>query len=77
GELRRPVTLGKHERAHRLVFTTVVGLRYALQVGHAGRMRIDLGDLSDQQSEVLITSGGPASARLHDLALQLGSGLEF
>ena len=77
GELRRPVTLGKHERAHRLVFTTVVGLRYALQVGRAGRMRIDLADLSDQHGEVLVTTGGPASARLHDLALQLGSGLEF
>jgi hypothetical protein len=77
GELRRPVTLGKRERAHRLVFTTVVGVRYALQIGHAGRMRIDLHDLSDQHGDVLIPSGAPVPARLHDFALQLGSGLEF
>lgn len=77
GELRRPVRLGKRERANRLIFTTVVGLRYAMSLGRAGRMRIDLADLADESREVLITTGSPVKTRVQDLALQLGTGLEF
>lgn len=77
GQLRRPVRLGKRERARRLVFTSTIGMRYALSVGKAGRMKIDLVDLGDDTGEVLISSGSPVPVRVHDLALQLGSGLEF
>jgi long-subunit fatty acid transport protein len=77
GELRRPVRLGKRERARRIVFTSLVGVRYALSVGTAGRMQIDLGSLADDSAEVLVSSGAPVPVRVHDLALQLGTGLEF
>ncbi|MBC8073126.1 MAG: hypothetical protein IAG13_32690 [Deltaproteobacteria bacterium] len=76
-ELRRPVQLGARERARRLVFTTTVALRYTVSIGRAGPMRIDLADLSDEAREVLIESGTPVAARVYDLALSLGSGLEF
>jgi len=76
-ELRRPVRLGKRERARRIVFTSTIAVRYALSVGKAGRMQIDLTDLADDTGDVLVSSGAPVPLRVHDLALQLGTGLEF
>lgn len=77
GELRRPVRLGANERARRLVFRTAVALRYALSVGRAGRMQIDLSELGTLDREVLVTAGDPVAVTLHDLGLHIGSGLEF
>lgn len=77
GEMRRPVRLSRREKARRLVFTTAVAVRYGLSVGRAGRLRIDLSDLREQQREVLVTTGDPVRVVVHDLALHLGTGLEF
>jgi len=77
GEMRRAVRLSRRERARQLVFVTAVAVRYGLSVGRAGRLRIDLGDLRAAEREVLVTTGDPVPAVSHDLALHLGTGLEF
>lgn len=77
GELRRPVRLGRGERARTIVFTPTAAVRYALAIGRAGRMRFDLTNLDSGQGDVIITTGAPVSARVHDLALHLGTGVEF
>ncbi len=77
GELRRPVRLGRDERARTIVFTPTAALRYALSIGHAGRMRFDLTDLDSAAGDVITTTGAPVAARVHDLALHLGTGVEF
>jgi hypothetical protein len=77
GEMRREVRLSRREKARRLVFTTAVAVRYGLSVGRAGRLRIDLSDLREQEREVLVTTGDPVRVLVHDLALHLGTGLEF
>ncbi len=77
GELRRPVRLGRRERSRTIVFTPAVAVRYALSLGSAGRLRVDLTDLDDQDGEVLLTAGAPTDARIHDLTLHIGGGVEF
>lgn len=77
GELRRVVRLARTESARRIVFTTAVAVRYGLSIGRAGRMHIDLSDLSAFDREVLVTTGDPVGVRMHDLALHVGSGLQF
>lgn len=76
-EYRRPVRLGKRERARRLVFVTAVAARYAVSVGNAGRVRIDLADLAASEGQVLVTTGDPVRVMMHDFALHVGPGLEF
>jgi hypothetical protein len=77
GEYRRPVRLGKREAARRLVFITAVAARYGLSLGRVGRVRIDLTDLEASDREVLVTTGDPVETVTHDLALHVGTGLEF
>jgi hypothetical protein len=77
GEMRRAVRLSRREHARRIVFTTAVAVRYGLSVGRAGRLRIDLEDLRETEREVLVTAGDPVPVVMHDLALHLGTGLEF
>lgn len=77
GELRRAVRLGRGERARDLVFTPTAAVRYSLSIGRAGRMRVDLTDLDGAAGDVLITTGAQVTARVHDLALHLGTGVEF
>ncbi len=77
GALVRPVRLGRRERAHRIVFNTTVAVRYAFSVGRAGSLGIDLSQLANRELDVTVTSGLPVRARVHDLALHVGSGISF
>ncbi len=77
GEYRRPVRLSRREAARRLVFVTAVAARYGLSLGKVGRVRIDLADLAASDNAVLVTTGDPVETVTHDLALHVGTGLEF
>lgn len=77
GTLRRAVRLGRGERARTIVFTPTLAVRYALAIGHAGRMRFDLTNLDSAAGDVLVTTGAPVAARVHDMALHLGTGVDF
>ncbi|HET6583017.1 MAG TPA: hypothetical protein VFG69_06215 [Nannocystaceae bacterium] len=77
GELRRTLRLGKNEQSRRIVFTTAVAVRYGISIGRAGRMLVDLSELGAFEREALVTTGDPVDVRMHDLALHVGSGLQF
>ncbi|MEZ4340009.1 MAG: hypothetical protein R3B82_25590 [Sandaracinaceae bacterium] len=69
-EYRSPHRLGPGERSDDLVFSTTVGVRYALGVGEVG------GLLFDPQRGVERATV-PISTTIHELSLHIGSGLYF
>lgn len=69
-EFRTPHALGEGERAPDLVFSTTVGLRYALGIGEVGGLRFDP-QLGIEPNTV------PISSTVHEVGLHLGSALYF
>ena len=71
-EILNPHTLGEGESASDLVFSSTIGLRYAVGTGHIGGLRFDATAASD--SRVTVTQ---VHTTVHELALHIGSALYF
>lgn len=76
-EFRNPVRLAERRDApDDLVFTTTVGLRYAVGVGEATRVRFDLVE-TGAAPQLRIRSNDPTSVAFHEVSLHIGTGLDF
>lgn len=72
----RRIDLAEHEEVGSMVISTSVALRYAYGSGEATGVRFDLGELVSA-GRVGIGVGQPVSVTVHELAVQLSTGLYF
>jgi hypothetical protein len=78
--MRTPVSLRQDERAEDIVFSSVIALRYAAGVGSVGRQDVQLStdpaDFTALQT-ALTETPDLESVVFHEIALHIGSSLEF
>lgn len=72
--LRSPVSLRPDERAEDIVFSSVFALRYAAGVGGVGQMDVVVGPVGDDFESHSVRA---VPAVFHEIALHIGSSLEF